>query len=142
MVDGMLTHMVSLQAMTVYFLTNPVVTVPEPLNHFLLNSIKLNPCSKYSGKILLLGGSDNYWHFLMDDLSKLHFLKQADLKLNDFDTIFLNKPTSRFQQEYFDIFGIEYTSNNISESKEVKHLEADELCFSARFQPSFELFHS
>jgi hypothetical protein len=114
---------------------------PEPINHFLLNSIKLTPCSKYSGKILLLGGSDNYWHFLMDDLSKLYFLKHADLELNDFDTIFLNKPTSRFQREYFDIFGIEYTSNNISEIKEVKHLEAEELCFfSARFQPSFELF--
>ena len=77
----------------------------------------------------------------MDDLSKLHFLKRADLKLNDFDTIFLNKPTSN-STGILRYFGIEYTSNNISESKEMKHVEADELCFFQQDSTILSFFHS
>ena len=99
----------------------------SPPEHWIFKTIKLPSCFSLKGKSLFLSSRSNYWHTITDDLSHINLLRSKGLRLDDYDYIISEKPSSNAVSEI-------YKSWNIQEEKlvslcEHKHIEFEDLSF-------------
>jgi capsular polysaccharide biosynthesis protein len=68
---------------------------------FSASSAELNP-KRLEGQPLILGGQRNYYHWLMNWLSRIYILER-DGSLDLFDSLIVNSDLASYQQEFFSL---------------------------------------
>ena len=63
-----------------------------PKDNWLFRKIRLGSLRRFSGKSLLIGGTRNYYHFLIEEIPRLWLARQAGFKIDDFDHLIMFSP--------------------------------------------------
>ena len=100
---------------------------PNPIDHWIFQTIKLPIPKKLNGKSLFLSSRTNYWHLLAEELCDLFLLTEYGVVLNEFDQIIFEKPSYRASKEIHEIFGLEQI-RQVSLQQNL-HLDCEELHF-------------
>lgn len=98
-----------------------------PSEHWIFQTIKLPPCFSLTGKSLFLSSRSNYWHTITDDLSHINLLRSKGLRLDDYDYIICEKPSSNAVSEIYKLWNIQ--EEKLVSLCEHKHIEFEEVSF-------------
>jgi glycosyl transferase family 61 len=100
----------------------------EPEDNWLFRKIRLGSLRRVSGKSLLLGGSRNYYHFLIEEMPRVWFARQAGLEIDDFDHVIMFSPKHDSQRVVCERLGIDLS--RIIPLEKTSHVECEELYFT------------
>lgn len=102
---------------------SPYFAVEAPRQHPVFLRPCLPPRREVPGTVAVLTtrGSDNYCHFVVDVLPRIHLLEQAGVEV---DSYIVNRSLP-FQQQLLDRFGI--PAERVIESRAQRHVRADRL---------------
>ncbi len=96
-----------------------------PSENWLFRKISLGRLTSVPGRSLLLVGSRNYYHFLVEDLQRIWLAREAGIELNSFDHILMFSPFHEFQKTLCDRVGIDLAK--IIPLEQVPHVGCEEL---------------
>ena len=71
------------------------------------------------------GGNNNYWHWLLDVIPRIHILEKANIFDNNIDYYLFPDLMRKFQGETLDILNIHHKKR--LSSRHIRHLVADEI---------------
>jgi len=100
-----------------------------PQDNWLFKKLWLGPLHRYSGKSLLLVGHWNYYHFLIEEMPRIWFAKEAGFEISDFDHFIMFSPihaSTRVVCERLDI-----KKEKIIPLEKVPHVECEEFYFTS-----------
>jgi len=112
-----------------------------PKSHWFFRKLLPTSVKKIGGRAFMMRGSNNYWHFVTEDLSKIKILEELGQKISDYDHILMSLSRLDFQKEYYELLGYENIYENALSLETSHRLKFDELhFFYPRYQPDFRMY--
>jgi hypothetical protein len=102
---------------------------PSPFDNLVFTRFRLGHVKYLDGRTFFLGGWNNYYHFLTEDLTNFVALEKLGGSWENFDHVLVSRPSKPFQKELLCLMDIPQEKTRYLE--EQNHVECEQLCFAS-----------
>jgi len=102
---------------------------PSPLDNLVFTRFRLGRVKYLEGRTFFLGGWNNYYHFLTEDLTNFVALEKLGQSWKNFDHVLVSRPSKPFQKELLGLMGIPQEKTRYLQEQD--HVECEQLCFAS-----------
>ena len=102
---------------------------PRPFDNLVFSRFKLGRIKHLAGRTFLLGGWDNYYHYLTENLASFVALETLGQSWADFDHVLVSLPVKPFQKELLQLMDI--PREKIRYLEEHDHFQCEQLCYAS-----------